>query len=105
MSWVVDDVKHKKKKRKRKKKNDRGKQQQLIEGARKAHFFRDVSGALAQFFARRTSDEGCYFFAFQMLKQPSSLSNYRSKNITSRQDLAIVNTSKKHNNNNNSDDN
>jgi hypothetical protein len=39
MSRVVKDVKHKERKKEREKRVDRGKQQQLIERARKAHFF------------------------------------------------------------------
>jgi hypothetical protein len=79
MSWVVDDVKHKKKKRKRKKKNDRGKQQQLIEGARKAHYFsgreRCVGAVFCETNVRRrmlffcVSDAQTTFLFFQLQKQ------------------------------------
>jgi hypothetical protein len=62
----VEDVKYEERKKERERKNVRRKQQQLIEGARRRRiFFRDVSDALAQFFARRTSDEDVVFLRFR----------------------------------------
>ncbi len=66
MSRAVEEVKYKERRKEKERKKRPRKTAAADQGsARKTVFFRDVSDALAQFFARRTSDEDVVFLRFR----------------------------------------